>query len=250
MLSNIHSERSLRDVPTADAAPSESVPHAAVQTLLHLWQEAIDLCSAAFRHRRRSIVLSVGLIAIVVATLMPWDTALLKEIRLSRSSNHYPEVDGWARWLSYWGDFLGFNVLAFTLLGLAAVVRRSALLRRVVLAAVCGTLFSGLAANALRFCAGRARPSTKVAPGFYGPRLDAGYHSFPSAHTATAFGAAAPVAVAMPPVGIPMVIIAGGVAWSRMQNNRHYPTDVLLACSIATLVGVPLGRAARELKRC
>ena len=249
MHSNAPTKHSHRDAPGPDATPPQSLVNLLAVSCRQLYQEGIELCVTAFRHRQRFIATAVVLIALIVGIVMVWDVSLLKQIRVSRGSIHFTEIDGWARWLSYWGDLLGFNVLAFTLLGLTAAVRRSPFFRRVVLATVCGTLLSGLSANALRFGAGRARPSNKVTPGFYGPRLDASYHSFPSAHTATAFGAAVPAMIAVPPVGIPMGIIAGGVAWSRLQNNRHYPSDVLLAFSIACLVGVPLGLAARRLKR-
>jgi membrane-associated phospholipid phosphatase len=55
--------------------------------------------------------------------------------------------------------------------------------------------------------------------------------------------------VALPPVGVPMLIVAAGVSWSRMQNNRHHPSDVLASIAMAFFFGVPLGIVVRRMRR-
>ena len=191
------------------------------------------------------ILLGVALIA----WLIPQDLALLAQVRLVGDSAESERVRSLARWLSYWGDFAGFNVFVFaTLIGFA-FVRRSPFFRRLTLAALLGTVLTGGVVNVIRVTTGRARPGSNVAPGFYGPTLSARKQSFPSAHTATSFGACVPLAVAFPPAGIPLLVVSGGVAWSRMQNNCHHPSDVLTSVLFALVFGVPLGLTVRRMQR-
>ncbi|WP_395752618.1 phosphatase PAP2 family protein [Prosthecobacter sp.] len=186
--------------------------------------------------------------AALVITLMPYDLALLAQVRHLGDSVESGRVRSVARWLSYWGDLAGFNVFVFATLTCFAFVRRSPFFRRLTLAAVMGTVLTGGLVNVIRVTTGRARPGSGLAPGFYGPTLSARKQSFPSAHTATSFGACVPLAVAFPPAGVPLLVVSGGVAWSRMQNNCHHPSDVLTSICIALIFGVPLGLTVRRMR--
>ncbi len=181
--------------------------------------------------------------------LMPVDLELLQIIRKVGAGNRLEWMHRAALELSYWGDFMGFNMLVFLGLGLTARVRKSLFFRRLVVAAVIGTVSCGTIANLSRLLTGRSRPSDQGQHGFHGPSLAASRQSFPSAHTATAFGASVPVAVAFPPVGVPMLIVSAGVSWSRMHNNRHHPCDVLASIAMAIFFGVPLGVVVRRMRR-
>lgn len=191
----------------------------------------------------------VCICAPAVVMLMPVDLELLQMIRQDAPGSRMLWVNRVALELSYWGDFMGFNMLVFLGLGLTARLRKSLFFRRLVVAAVIGTVSCGMIANVSRLMTGRSRPSDKGQHGFHGPSLAARRQSFPSAHTATAFGASVPVAVALPPVGVPMLIVSAGVAWSRMQNNRHHPSDVLASIAMAFCFGVPLGIVVRRMRR-
>ena len=185
----------------------------------------------------------------LIVCLIPQDLALLAQVRLVGDSMESERIRSLARWLSYWGDLAGFNMFVFaTLIGFA-FVRRSPFFRRLTLAAVLGTVLTGGVVNVIRVSTGRARPGSNVAPGFYGPTLSARKQSFPSAHTATSFGACVPLAVAFPPAGVPLLAVSGGVAWSRMQNNCHHPSDVLTSVLLALGFGVPLGLTVRRMQR-
>ena len=185
----------------------------------------------------------------LIAWLIPQDLALLAQVRLVGDSTESERVRSLARWLSYWGDFAGFNMFVFaTLIGFA-FVRRSPFFRRLTLAALLGTVLTGGVVNVIRVATGRARPGSNVAPGFYGPTLSARKQSFPSAHTATSFGACVPLAVAFPPAGVPLLVVSGGVAWSRMQNNCHHLSDVLTSVLFALVIGVPLGLTVRRMQQ-
>jgi membrane-associated phospholipid phosphatase len=74
---------------------------------------------------------------------------------------------------------------------------------------------------------------------------DDGYRSFPSGHAVAAFAAASAVTAEMSRwypdgrwlVGSTMYGGAGLVAFSRMYNNRHWASDVLVGAAIGTFAG-------------
>ena len=182
----------------------------------------------------------------LILHMFPYDLEWLAFIRQDAPTAEGAQLRAAAQSLSYWGDFAGFNTIIFVMLGCFAFVRRSPFFRRMTMAAVLGTLLTGGLANVLRVSTGRARPASHLVPGFHGPSLSAKKHSFPSAHTATAFGMSVPVAMAFPPAGVPMLLVSSGVAWSRMQNNCHHPSDVVTSILLSTLFGVPLGLMVRR----
>jgi len=221
-------------------------------TLNAWWLDGLTLVKRARvwvgQHRTAAVIFAVFCAATIVA-LMPYDRMLLKSLRQCAVGSHFELLNRAAIELSFWGDFLGFNMLVFVGLGLTARLRGSLFFRRLLIAAVLGSVLSGGLANVSRTLTGRSRPSEKSELGFHGPSLSANRHSFPSAHSATTFGASVPVAVALPPVGIPMLILSSGVAWSRMQNNRHHPSDVFASVALSILLGVPLGMVVRRTRR-
>jgi membrane-associated phospholipid phosphatase len=185
----------------------------------------------------------------LVTWMMAHDLEWLAIIRDHGSLKDHERLSAAARFLSYWGDFAGFNMLVFGTLCCFAFVRRSTFFRRMTIAAVLATCLTGGVANLVRVSAGRVRPGSHLTPGFYGPSLSAKKQSFPSAHTATSFGASVPVAVAFPPVGVPMLVVSGAVAWSRMENNCHHPSDVVASVLLSCLIGIPFGLVIRRRHR-
>lgn len=116
---------------------------------------------------------------------------------------------------------------------------------RVVAAAMIASTTAGIVANASRLTTGRTRPraSQKIEQGFYGPwhdgRLlvgDSTYNSFPSGHTATAFGMAIPFFAAGPFAGVVALAFAVLVAWSSIALGAHHLSDVVVSIAIAAVV--------------
>lgn len=112
----------------------------------------------------------------------------------------------------------------------------------VLIATGVGTVIKGLA--------GRARPYRDVGnPGDFqlgrGYRVSGDYRSFPSGHAIAAFAAAAAVTSETDrwwPQGTWAVgtLMYGGAALagaSRMYNNRHWASDVLVGAAIGTIAG-------------
>jgi membrane-associated phospholipid phosphatase len=144
------------------------------------------------------------------------DRALL---RLLRTRGHLPALERAARVLARAGE----NGMIW--LALAALLRdRRAL--RVVLAAL-------LANTAVKQVVRRPRPDL-------GPELPPlastlSALSYPSAHSATSFAAAA----ALPLPSLPLYAAAGAMALSRPYLGVHYPSDVV--------AGAALGAALERL---
>jgi undecaprenyl-diphosphatase len=79
--------------------------------------------------------------------------------------------------------------------------------------------------------------------------------SFPSGHSATAFGFVAAVAPDYPVLSVPLFGLAGVVGYSRVHTGVHFPADVLggaaLGCAIGALtraVAIQIGpRCLRQI---
>lgn len=234
------------------AAKLEGLPRLQNSALSIWWADGLMLIKRArvwSATHRFYICIYVMFCLTALVALMPVDLQWLRIIRQVAEGSDLKRVHQMALALSYWGDFMGFNMLVFVGLGLTARIRKSLFFRRLVVAAVIGTVSCGTVANLSRILTGRSRPSDKGEHGFHGPSFSACRQSFPSAHTATAFGASVPVAVAFPPVGVPMLMVSAAVAWSRMHNNRHHPSDVLASIALAGFFGVPLGVVLRRMRR-
>lgn len=64
-------------------------------------------------------------------------------------------------------------------------------------------------------------------------------YSFPSGHTGSAFAVATVMLLCMPKkYGVTAIVISSLIAFSRLYNGVHYPTDVLGALIIGVLTGI------------
>lgn len=149
-------------------------------------------------------------------------------------------------------------------LGAAAILLSAFVLapsrRPAVCAAMIITLACGLTSNVLKGCFPRVRPHSseliRVAePGEYqftngvpGPRLadgrelvpvrltDSRQRSFPSGHSATAWGLALGLSLVFPRGLILFACFASLASLQRIVSGAHYPTDVLAGAAIAFIV--------------
>lgn len=149
-------------------------------------------------------------------------------------------------------------------LGAAAILLTAFVLapsrRRAVCGAMIITLACGVTSNVLKGCFPRVRPHSseliRVAkPGEHqftrgvpGPRLDDGrelvpvrltdsrQRSFPSGHSATAWGLALGLSLVFPRGLILFACFASLASLQRITSGAHYPTDVLAGAAIAFVV--------------
>ena len=115
---------------------------------------------------------------------------------------------------------------------------------------------AGMLANSSRLTTGRTRPreSPKIEQGFYGPWHEGrwligvpAYNSFPSGHTATAFGFAAVIVFASPVLGTVVAIpLAAAVAWASIGIGAHHPSDVIVSILLSCLVAWGVWRFAES----
>jgi hypothetical protein len=104
-----------------------------------------------------------------------------------------------------------------------------------------------VAVQILKHLIGRPRP--RFAHGdelVLGPSLDSGLDSFPSGHATNAFGAATVLAGFFPAVRVPLFLVSGLVAVSRVLRGSHFPTDVWAGAVLGVVIG---SMAAVGLKR-
>lgn len=151
-----------------------------------------------------------------------------------------------AQRVSLWGDIhTGWLLAAAALWGAGFLLKRPRW-RQAALACMLAAALAGVSTYLLRPTTGRPRPFTNLPDGFYGPQIRYQMNSFPSGHTATAFGSATALAVALPAAALPALAAAGAVGWARLYTRRHWPSDVLVGAALGLLAGIPVGLAARR----
>jgi membrane-associated phospholipid phosphatase len=95
---------------------------------------------------------------------------------------------------------------------------------------------SGILTQLVKMAAGRRRPNQSNGIGhFEGPGSD--FESFPSGHTSAAFAMATVLSSEYPRYKVPLFVLATAVAASRVFQNKHFPSDVVVGAGIGLLAG-------------
>ncbi len=170
-----------------------------------------------------------------LARLLGYDERLLLHFR----RYHGPWLTRLARLLTAVGDARTWTALALALL---ATTRPSGIHAGLRLA--CGCSLGALLAQVLKRTLNRARPSSAI-EGFEALTENPDAFSFPSGHTAAAFGVAVALAGEPGYAGPLSFTLAGGIALSRVYLGAHYPLDVLAGI----VLGSGAGLTARVLVR-
>ena len=155
-----------------------------------------------------------------------------------------PVLDGHFRRLSRVADH---SVLWLGIAAAIAVVggrkgRRAAIEGVLAIGATSATVNLGIKPLARRRRPDRADPAQFEARIVQMPEST----SFPSGHAASAFAFAYAVGRHLPGLAVPIRLLAGGVAYSRVHTGVHYPGDVvigaILGAGIAAMVGAACDR--------
>lgn len=120
-------------------------------------------------------------------------------------------------------------------------------------------ILSGLIAEIAKGLIGRSRPSPLSDPQGVMVWLERpliliadhggiGY-GIPSSHTSTAFGGAVMLALLIPAIRWPMVLLALGCGLSRLHAGAHATSDVLAGALIGWVVALLLFRAGQGVRR-
>jgi membrane-associated phospholipid phosphatase len=215
-----------------------------IADILMLWRKMWSLLG---RHQGWTLLLTLLFLAAIFMLLMPQDSMLLAGIqqREGFDKETRTQLKQLARDISLWGDFGRYNLILVSLLWLGGLFAKSRYFQRMAIASLLCAVLAGLLVNVVRASTGRPRPymleKQKAENRFYGLQFKRDFHSFPSGHTATAFGAAIPLVIAMPAVGVPVLVCSTTVAWARLYGNQHHPSDIAAAIWVALLFGIPMG---------
>lgn len=108
---------------------------------------------------------------------------------------------------------------------------------------------SGMVANSLKYVIGRARPPSRQ--GAYDFEPFTGNDSFASGHTTEAFTLASVISdhYDEPWVKFTSYGLAATVGYARLNNNRHWASDVLAGAAIGTFVGKTVVRFNKEHRK-
>jgi len=192
----------------------------------------------------------------LVPASFSWDTPVRETLVASQGPNWkksplrktYETIRKWGDW----PQIMVVGALGF----LVAKWKGNRRWSRIFLIAMVASTLAGMVANASRLTTGRTRPreSPKIEQGFYGPwhegRLLIGvpaYNSFPSGHTATAFGFAAVIVLASPVFGVMVALpLAAAVAWASIGIGAHHPSDVIVSILLSCLVAWGVWRFAES----
>lgn len=105
-----------------------------------------------------------------------------------------------------------------------------------------GAYGGGLAADLIKVCMTRIRPrnmdlAASTLWQTFSKQHGGESHSFPSAHTATAFGLAVVLAAMYPRGRWLFFLYAGLTGLHRMECSAHYPSDVCVGAAVGWLIG-------------
>jgi membrane-associated phospholipid phosphatase len=108
---------------------------------------------------------------------------------------------------------------------------------------------SGIIVNASKYLIGRSRPTD--GKGAYDFQPFSGHDSFLSGHTTEAFTLASVITehYDAPWVKVTAYALAGTVGYARLNNNRHWTSDVLAGAVVGTYVGKTVVHFNREHHR-
>ena len=197
----------------------------------------------------------VGMFALAVGALSFADVAVQKEgLKIRNSSITVRNVSGFVT--NFGGPYEGYTL---AVLGAYGFIARNEKVKTTTLLATQAYITGAVAESILKFITGRQRPnyygtdSIAARSTFHGPFSTAGREyngktissSFPSGHTTVAFAAATVFATEyknQPLIPILAYSAASLIGISRITENKHWATDVLVGAGLGYLSGRQVSR--------
>lgn len=124
--------------------------------------------------------------------------------------------------------------------------------KRTVLITIENVVITGVFTQLMKFTFHRHRPSTgDPYDSWDGPGFTTDNQAFPSGHASLAFSIATPIAteykdnIIIPPLAYGLASL---VAWSRMNDNAHWASDVFMGASLGYFTGKAICRLHEDEK--
>lgn len=190
------------------------------------------ILSAPFHWEKKGWLTAAAVMGIAI-TLYATDDKTMSWIQKHRNTT----TDKISRFAENFGDFrVVFPGLAL-LYGYGAIAKDQKA-KDVVLMSVESIAVTGLVVQALKFLTHRHRPNNGGHTEWDGPGLSSSNLSFPSGHSAMAFGLAAVISSTYksPAVGVSAYLIASLTALSRDNDKKHWPSDIFLGAAISYFI--------------
>jgi undecaprenyl-diphosphatase len=156
-----------------------------------------------------------------------------------------------------WGPATAFFALAsaawikgpvFVVLGFLRDVKNRALLLPTGLAVAVSLVLADLASSGLKEAVDRPRPP-RADPSFEAAVPLAPSPSFPSGHATTTFACAVAIAILVPKLRWPALMLAATVGVARVYLGVHYPLDVLAGAALGSIIGLAVALLVRRALR-
>jgi len=210
-----------RIAPEFDPAQSQPEPAASFGSLF------TDLGHDLVRLPSKGTALTLGVWGALALAVHPADRELTRRATLSLPLDHALEVGDLAGsgWIQAGGAFGTFLIAKATGSRRAQVVGADLVRAQII---------NSVMTQGLKLAVGRSRP-------------DAGRFSFPSGHASSTFANATVLYRHFGwKVGVPAYGLAAYVAGSRLQENRHYASDVIFGAALGIAAGrtVTVGRGS------
>ncbi len=216
------------------AAEGVSIGSFVATEAVTLRDETGDFLATPFRTGNGEVVGTLAVAGAVGLTYL-FDYDIRDEVRRTRGRNLDHAVDA--------GNVIGNPILH---LGVAGAVWGGGLLadsprwRDTGLMMGEAAVIADAATFVLKEAVGRARPLTGSSKGSFRPfQFKSDYDSFPSMHTASSFAMASVLTrtSGSVPVGVLSYATAAFVGFSRIYDDKHWASDVLLGAAIGELAG-------------
>ncbi len=204
------------------------------------------LVGALVLMRRHSVPL-LGVLAVAAAAtvwIMPRDAELLRAVRSAGAGWH-----GVAETVSRIGRFENSTLALAMFAAVVGMVRKSRRWKDIAVACLLAGLIAGISLNVLRPTLGRARPQAPAGPGFHWFELGDELDSMPSGHAMSNAASAFAIVPLAPVALVPAVVYTIAMSWSRLELNRHYPSDVLWGSLLGAILGLAVGASIRDRRR-
>lgn len=212
--------------------------------VISYWDVTKKIATGPLHWNKKEWIIA-GSVAVAGVTLYLFDD----EIRKTFQNNHTSGLDFTSKYiLEPWGSgvYPAFLFGGYYIYGLAAKNKRA---RQIALGGTQAFIMAALTSQIFKHIFHRHRPNQNSPPNPYlweGPFSGFNYTAFPSGHTTAAFAIASMMSLVYQDkiwVGMLSYSLATGVGLSRVYDNKHWPSDVL----IGAVLGYAIGRTVYNI---